>query len=110
MIFFPVLVLTKINAFIGRPVTEEMGVKQMQGELQWHSNKVLELSWLTLFFILDHVDLCSLIIIHKLKKDYANNNNFDYVAQSAYERIYCDYYDKYIVSNSKKKQKKTKMY
>jgi hypothetical protein len=44
------------------------------------------------------------IHIHRPRK----NNNFDYVAQCTYERIYCDYYDKFNVSNGKKKQKKTK--
>jgi hypothetical protein len=58
-----------------------------------------------LFFILDDVDLCHLIIIHNLEKDYAKNNNFDYVAQSAYERIYSDYQKELDVSNTKKKQK-----
>jgi len=79
----PILMCTKIKAFIGRPITETMAVKQMQ----------------------DHVDLCSLIIIHKLKKEYAKDNNFDYAAQCAYERIYRDYYNKFNLSNSKKKQK-----
>ncbi|CAM4846080.1 unnamed protein product, partial [Rotaria magnacalcarata] len=78
----PVLVLTKTKAYLGRPLKLESGCKQMR----------------------DHVDLCELIVAFNLGKEYGKDNNFDIVTQSAYERIYNEYYEKY---NMKKKETKT---
>ncbi len=72
--------LTKTQAYLGRPTTEKM-------------------------FNLDHVDLSLLIITHHLEQDYAKKNNFGYFIESFYEKLYCDYYDKLKPSNSKKKNK-----
>ncbi|CAF4666417.1 unnamed protein product [Rotaria socialis] len=78
----PVLVLTKTKAYLGRPLKLESGCKQMR----------------------DHVDLCELIVAFNLEKEYGKDNDFDIVTQSAYERIYNEYYEKY---NMKKKETET---
>ncbi|CAF4168540.1 unnamed protein product, partial [Rotaria magnacalcarata] len=46
----------------------------------------------------DHVDLCELIVAFNLGKEYGKDNNFDIVTQSAYERIYNEYYENNIKS------------
>ncbi|CAM4816355.1 unnamed protein product, partial [Rotaria magnacalcarata] len=69
------LVLTKTKAYLGRPLKLESGCKQMR----------------------DHVDLCELIVAFNLGKEYGKDNNFDIVTQSAYERIYNEYYENRIL-------------
>jgi len=97
-------VLTKTKAYVGRPMTEKMLVKKMQGKLELYSNKLLNLLYMTLPFNLDHADLSFLIITHHLEQDYAKKNNFGYFIESVYEKLYLDYYDKLKPSNSKKKK------
>jgi hypothetical protein len=55
-------VLTKTQAYLGRPTTEKM-------------------------FNLDHVDLSLFIITHPLEQDYAKKNNFVYFIGSVYDKL-----------------------
>jgi hypothetical protein len=101
---FTVLVLTKVKAMMRHPLKKEMLVKQMQGKLWSYVNNIC-IKIPLFFYVSDHVDLCTLIVTHKLEKEYAKNNNLDYVVQSAYERVYFDYHDKLNAPKIKNKQK-----
>ncbi|CAF3327653.1 unnamed protein product [Rotaria socialis] len=78
-----ILVLTKIKAYLERPLRKESLVKKM----------------------IDHVDLCSLIVTFDLRNEYGKNNNSDTVTECTFERIHNEYYEKY---NVQKKKKPTK--
>jgi hypothetical protein len=53
------------------------------------------------FIFLDHVDIVSVILIHKLENAFGKNNSFDLVSQSTYERIHNDYFAQFNVSKKK---------
>ncbi|CAF0983624.1 unnamed protein product [Rotaria magnacalcarata] len=74
-----ILVLTKIKAYLERPLNKESRVKTM----------------------MDHVDLCLLIIKFDLENEYGKNNNFVIVTEFTFERIHNEYYEK---CNAQKKE------
>ncbi|UJR29846.1 hypothetical protein I4U23_017389 [Adineta vaga] len=80
---FPILVLTKLNAYAGRPNTNKMLYKKSQ----------------------DRTDLIYLIENNDLDEDYAKNNQFGSFAECVYEKLHRDMYNEVKPSNSKKKQK-----
>jgi hypothetical protein len=49
------MVLTKTQAYVCGPMTEQMLWKKIRGKLELYSNKVLNLSCMTLPFNLDHI-------------------------------------------------------
>ena len=102
LFLFPVLIQTKVKAMIGRPLKEETLVKRMQGSRQHSWKRLFEAIPFSLF-IPDHVDLCTLIVHHGIKKEYAKMNNFEPVVQAAFERVHCDYYGKLLASTGKTK-------
>jgi hypothetical protein len=53
------------------------------------------------FTFLDHVDIVSLILIHKLENAFGKNNSFDLVSQFTYERIHNSYFAQFNVSKKK---------